>query len=237
MNQYSYGAFIMMSIVPEGNPGVAVHFDGTFSEDWNVSQDVPSYAVAQRQVHSQRIRGNTTFRAELAVSETPLEPVPRLVPWYRPDDQPDVVPESYLIYPDTRLGEDRVTSVWQALEDNLDARWDLHTTRHGFLGSMVLTAVEKSVGSAKRESRFRLTFQRFEVTNVSTIKVQRAVRAKKGGAKKTTAPEWTCEETPWYLQSDGQTLQATDTRESTILRSRLDNAKKLEALKAKLNIK
>lgn len=229
MNQYSYGAFVMMSVVPFGTPGVAIHFDATMSESWSVSQDVPSYAVAQSQTHTQVVKGNTSFRADLAVSETPLELVPKLVPWPTPDEtQPTETLESYRIYPDTIVGEARVNAVWRALQDNLDTRWDLHTTRHGFLGSMVITSLEMGMDSPRREARIRLTFQRFEVANVATIKVQRQIRAKKAAAKTTGAAEWTCEETPWYLQSDGQTLQAAPSEDRrTMLRARLDAAKEI----------
>lgn len=172
MNQYSYGAFIMMTGGADGLPGVAVHFDGTASEDWTVSQDVPSNAVAQRQVHSQIVRGNTTFRVELGVTETPLEPVPREVPW-------DVGTE---VVPSTTLGEARVHAVWCALQRNLGALWELHTTRHGVLGPMVLTSVDKVIDSPRRMSKFRLAFQRFEVADVAAIKVQRQTRAKKSAS-------------------------------------------------------
>lgn len=221
MNQYSYGAFIMLAVVPSGTAGAAIHFDGTSSEDWTVTQDVPSSAVAQRQVHSQVIRGNTTFRVELGVSETPLELVPRLVPWYTPDDA-GAIPESVFVYPDTRVGEDRVMSVWQALQDNLDARWDLHTTRHGFLGSMVLTSVDKVVDSPRRMSKFRLAFQRFEVADVASIKVQRQVRAQKGAAGQDK-PGIEFIDGDYIMNLTGPYVPPeADVGHKTILKSRLD---------------
>ena len=210
MNQYSYGAFIMMTGGADGIPGVALHFDGTASEDWNISQEVPSNAVAQAQVHSQVIRGNTTFRVELGVSETPLERVPAEVPW---DDTAEVTPG-------TVVGEARVHAVWGVLQRNLDARWELHTTRHGVLGPMVLTSVDKVVDSPRRMSKFRLSFQRFVLADVASIKVQRQVRAKKGAASGKDQPGIEFIDGDYIMNLT--TPYTPEDPKQTILRARMD---------------
>ena len=82
------GEWFMVSQDTEGLPPdvhAVVRFDGARSESWSLPQENPEYAVANRKVRSQRIRGNETFTVEVVLSETPIKRTVRTYSGYDPD--------------------------------------------------------------------------------------------------------------------------------------------------------
>lgn len=192
----------MVSQDPEGLPPdvrAIVVFDGSRSESWALPQENPEYAVANRKVRSQRIRGNETFSAEVIVSETPL---PRVVSYefYDPDGVDIVAPE------DTS-GPGRSRQVREALQEYLDQRWTLHTARHGVLRDMVLANIDLTFDSHQGIATFRLAFVKWVGTDVSAIKVQRVVRAKKAAKKTNPADEHDYETSPVATDADTASIE------------------------------
>jgi len=175
------GEWVMVSQDTENLPPdvrVVVRFDGARSESWSLPQEVPEYAVANRKVRSQRIRGSETFTAEVVLSETPL---PRPVQTYLGGYDPDVD----ILIPEDVRGPRRVKQARDGLREHLDQKWTLHTSRHGRIQDMVLVNTDLTFDDHKGVAAFRLSFTKWVSSDITSIKVQRAVRAKKGAAKNT----------------------------------------------------
>lgn len=178
------GEWFMVSQDTEGLPPdvhAVVRFDGARSESWSLPQENPEYAVANRKVRSQRIRGNETFTVEVVLSETPIKRTVRTYSGYDPDTD--------IVAPEDEYGPWRAQQARDALQEHLDQRWQLYTARHGVLFDMVLANVDLTFDSHQGIATFRLAFVKWVGTDVSAIKVQRAVRAKKTAKKSSSSAD------------------------------------------------
>lgn len=177
------GEWVMVSQDTENLPPdvhVVIRFDGSRTESWSLPQEVPEYAVANRKVRSQRIRGNETFTVEVILTETPL---PRPVQVYLGGYDPDVD----ILIPEDTHGPRRAKQARDGLREYLDQKWTLYTSRHGRLRDMVLTNTDLTFEDHKGVAAFRLSFTKWVSSDVTSIKVQRQTRAKKAAAKPNNA--------------------------------------------------